>query len=88
MTDNPILTAFRTRFVRNPEVNTLTPFGFFEAGWRARDTEIMMLREALIVIADAAPTRPSRRRYVGRAGAFIGSLQATASMALGRRKVS
>lgn len=86
MTDNPILEAFRARFVRNPEVNDLTPFGFFEAGPPARDTQVMMLRESLIAIADAAPSKPSHGRYVGRAGAFIHSLQATASMALGRPK--
>jgi hypothetical protein len=47
---NVILDAFRRRFGHNPEVNELTPFGFFEAGWRARpmdSTVIEVGREQL-----------------------------------------
>lgn len=42
---NTILDAFRRRFVRNPEVNELTPFGFFEAGWLARDIDRPLMIE-------------------------------------------
>ncbi len=37
---DPVLAAFRARFVRNPEVNELTPLGFFAAGaeWQARQS--------------------------------------------------
>jgi hypothetical protein len=44
---NPVLAAFRDRFSHKPDINTFTPFGFFEAGYLSARAERDALRARL-----------------------------------------